>query len=91
MINKENQIFLEKMEDRIMDYKLDYSLFKKYCDYFINLYSLKLEIDYLKYAYLLSDANVIEPNNQKDLLELYEYKYKIKNIVKELEEQKKTK
>ena len=79
---------LERMEDRIMDYKLNVSLFKEYCDFVQQLYKENYEFDYSKYIYLLHCANVIEPTNQRDYLIYQYYKGNIDNLFYKLEKNK---
>ena len=88
MKNDEIQIILDRMEDKIMDYKLSYSLFENYCELLFKMWNQKLEINYSKYINLLENANVIEPQNQTDYLKLYDYKNKLKLLRTELEQKK---
>ena len=88
MKNDEIVSYLERMEDRIMDYKLNINLFKDYCVFLQTLYKENYEIDYLKYAYLLNDANVIKPESQKDYLMYQYFKANILALIHKLEKNK---
>ena len=88
MENNEIISFLERMEDRIMDYKLQIPLFKKYCDFIQELYKKNIDIDYLKYLQLLDDANVIKPTNQEEMLTYQYYKGNLKALLHKLENEK---
>ena len=87
-MEKEIISYLERMEDRIMDYKLSINLFKEYCNFLQKLYNEKISIDYLKYAYLLDNANVLEPKYQNEWLTYQYYKGNIKELINTLENKK---
>ena len=80
--------FLERMEKIIINNKLEINLFKEYCLFLQTLYINDYPIDYLKYAKILDNANIIEPKSKEEWLAYQYFKGNIIELINKLENKK---
>lgn len=77
--------FLNIMENKIMNNKLSITIFKEYCLFLQTLYINDYPIDYLKYAKVLNNTDIMEPKSKEDWLTYQYFKGNIIELINLLE------
>ena len=80
---------LKKMEKKILNNKLQINIFKEYCLFLQTLYLNNYSIDYLKYAKMLDNANIIEPKSKEEWLTYQYFKGNLIELINKLEKKSK--
>ena len=77
--------FLNIMENKIMNNKLSITIFKEYCLFLQTLYINDYPIDYIKYAKVLNNTDIMEPKSKEDWLTYQYFKGNIIELIHILE------